>query len=101
MKLLLIAWAILAVAACKPAPKAASIAPPVPVPTRPFEEGFARGMDAGRTEGRPRTTPLPEGALARMAEQAAGGTGGQSAQWQRGWVQGYHEGFRLRATGAR
>ena len=86
-----------------PKPEAKAERPPpvrlVPVETRPFEEGYeagyARGLGAGKVGAK---VPPPSAAdeIAR-AEVAQGED--RTERWQRGFVDGYLDGFRKVVTG--
>ena len=72
-----------------------------PVQTIPFEDGYKEGFDRGMAEAKPRY-PIPAVAEAiRRADEAAGDREERNQKWRDGWRQGYLDGFRQRATGAR
>ncbi len=71
----------------------------VPVPTRPFEDGYAVGFEVGKQEARPRAK-LPEPAvIRRLATKHSIGRAVQRDRWERGFIEGYHDGFRNVVTG--
>lgn len=84
------------------APEEVEPPPPVrliPVETHPFEEGYAAGYEAGTGAARPKA-PIPTTASVEpLAREAAGGEEGRTERWQRGFVEGYQDGFRKVVTG--
>ena len=86
-----------------PKPEAKAERPPpvrlVPVETRPFEEGYeagyARGLGAGKVGAKvPPTSAAEEIARAEVAQGED-----RTERWQRGFVDGYLDGFRKVVTG--
>lgn len=71
-----------------------------PVETASFDAGFNEGYAAGRAAGKlaGRKAALPdENECARQASLAAGAESSRSEKWQKGFAQGYLDGFRLGA----
>jgi hypothetical protein len=70
-----------------------------PVPTKPFEEGYNAGFDLAKQQAVPRAK-MPEPAeVQRLAQEQAAGHADRPARWERGFVDGYTEGFRNVVTG--
>lgn len=91
---------------CKPQPRAEPGPParkPVvamaPVPTKPFEEGYNAGFELGKQQAAPRAKmPEPEH-VERLAREQSAGHAERTERWQRGFVEGYTDGFRNVVTG--
>ena len=90
---------------CRDAPSAPAPErrPPVvkiaPVPTQPFEDGYRAGDDLAQLRATPRS-PLPEPAeIERLAREQAAGRAERTPRWQRGFAEGYADGFRKVVTG--
>jgi len=75
--------------------------PPVviPVETRPFEDGYNVGYEAGTGAAKPKAQIPPASAVEPLAREAAGREEGRTERWQRGFVEGYIDGFRKVVTG--
>lgn len=75
--------------------------PPVviPVETHPFEDGYKVGYEAGTGAGKPKAPIPPTSAVEPLAREAAGREEGRTERWQRGFVEGYIDGFRKVVTG--
>jgi hypothetical protein len=70
-----------------------------PAPTRTFEEGYTAGFELGTKRGVPRAK-LPEPAdVERIATEEATGHPDRTERWQRGFIDGYTEGFTNVVTG--
>lgn len=70
-----------------------------PVPTKPFEEGYDAGYELGKKQARPRAKmPEPEEVELVAREQSAGHPE-RTERWERGFVEGYTDGFRIVVTG--
>lgn len=108
MKLpLLAALTLLPLAACdrQPggSPAVTDIQPPkvnqAPVETLPYEDGFTTGMALGRSAAKPRAElPARDSIEALAAEKAAQDTR-RTEKWQRGFADGYLDGYRQIAQG--
>jgi hypothetical protein len=70
-----------------------------PVPTRTFEEGYEVGFEQGRSKGAPRAKMPDPDAVERIASEEATGHPDRTERWQRGFIDGYIEGFRNVVTG--
>ncbi len=80
-----------------PGPKPVVDVPPAP--TRTFEEGYTAGFELGTKRAAPRAK-LPEPAdVERIATEEATGHPDRTERWQRGFVDGYTEGFTNVVTG--
>lgn len=77
--------------------------PPVvhvaPVPTHPFEDGYAAGFDKGKEAAKPRQKLPAESDVATIGQDQARDDYERSDRWQHGFVSGYLDGFRKVATG--
>ncbi|MCE9611886.1 MAG: hypothetical protein K8R23_16940 [Chthoniobacter sp.] len=75
--------------------------PPVviPVETHPFEDGYNVGYEAGTGAGKPKAPIPPTSAVESLAREAAAHGEGRTERWQRGFVEGYIDGFRKVVTG--
>lgn len=77
--------------------------PPVvkvaPVLTRPYEDGYAAGLEAGKADGKPRAKLPPEEEIDIRSVEAAGAHEDRGLKWQRGWSAGYMDGFRQVSEG--
>ena len=87
----------------KDAPVAPAAPPPVvrqaPVETHPFEDGYTAGYAMGETRATP-GAKLPLAAdLEPLAREQAGQAVERTERWQRGFVEGYLDGFRKVVTG--
>lgn len=80
-----------------PGPKPVVNVPPVP--TRTFEEGYEAGFEKGRSKGAPRAKMPEPDAVERIASEEATGHPDRTERWQRGFIDGYIEGFRNVVTG--
>ena len=94
----------LALAGCdKPAAKTKVEPPPVvrqaPVETHPFEDGYNAGFAQG--QGRAvRGAKIPKPAdVEPLAREQAGAAPERTERWQRGFAEGYTDGFRKVVTG--
>lgn len=105
-----ISWALVALLpGCGKAPEVAGIpeakAPPppaarvVPVETHPFEDGYETGYAQGLGTGRVGAKMPPVAAAEELARAAAGQDAERTERWQRGFVDGYLDGFRKVVTG--
>ena len=100
-------WGIVAAlvfAGCdKPAAETKTVPPPVvrqaPVETHPFEDGYNAGY--ARALGRAtRDAKIPKPAdVEPLAREQAGDAPERTERWQRGFVEGYSDGFRKVVTG--
>jgi hypothetical protein len=102
MKRLLSAFFLLLAAFLGGCHKSPSGAPPVvhvaPVFTRPFEDGYKVGFDKGREASKVRAKLPSEDAVQAKAAEAVGDDPEHTEKWQRGWAEGYLDGFRDVAT---
>ena len=73
--------------------------PVVPVETRPFEEGYEAGYAKGQAEGKVGAKVPPASAAGEIARAEAGDNADRTERWQRGFVDGYLDGFRKVVTG--
>ena len=100
-------WGIVAAlvfAGCdKPAAETKTVPPPVvrqaPVETHPFEDGYNAGyaLALGRAA---RDAKIPKPAdVEPLAREQAGEAPERTERWQRGFVDGYLDGFRKVVTG--
>ena len=96
--------ALLSLVGCDKPPAAAKPAPPpvvrqAPVETHPFEDGYNAGFAQG--QGRAvRGAKIPKPAdVEPLAREQAGEVPERSERWQRGFVEGYLDGFRKVVTG--
>jgi flagellar biosynthesis/type III secretory pathway protein FliH len=102
---------VIVLAGCKPRPKVElpQAAPskeskkPVifvaPVETKPYEEGYRAGYDLGRDQATPEAK-LPESTeVQRMAREQASERPDRNERWERGFAEGYADGFRKVVTG--
>ena len=104
---LLAALALLPLAACEKKPGRESaitdIKPPVvhqaPVETMPYDDGFTTGMALGRAAASPRAELPERDRVAVLAEEKAGDDKRRAEKWQRGFVDGYLDGYRQIAQG--
>jgi hypothetical protein len=70
-----------------------------PVPTRPYEDGYRAGFDSGKQQAAPHAKmPDPE-TLQRLAREQASGQPDRTERWERGFADGYADGFRNVVTG--
>jgi len=70
-----------------------------PVETKPYEEGYRVGYDLGREQGAPQAK-LPESAeVERLAREQASERPDRNERWERGFAEGYVDGFRKVVTG--
>jgi hypothetical protein len=70
-----------------------------PVPTKPFEEGYDAGYELGKQQAKPQAKiPEPEEVELVAREQSAGHPE-RNERWERGFVEGYTDGFRNVVTG--
>ena len=85
------------------APVAKREPPPVvrmaPVETRPFEEGYDAGYALGLGQGTPGAKIPTTAEVEPLARAQAGPE--RTERWQRGFVDGYLDGFRKVVTGQR
>ena len=87
----------------KDQPAAPSAPPPVvrqaPVETHPFEDGYNTGYALALTKAT-REAKLPKAAdIEPLAREQAGEIPERTERWQRGFVEGYTDGFRKVVTG--
>lgn len=71
----------------------------VPVETRPFEEGYEAGYTKGLGAGKVGAKLPPTSAAEEIARAEAGQDAARTERWQRGFVDGYLDGFRKVVTG--
>ena len=71
----------------------------VPVETRPFEEGYEAGYAKGLGAGKVGAKMPPTSAAEEIARAEAGLDAERTERWQRGFVDGYLDGFRKVVTG--
>ncbi len=104
-------WALLGFtvffAACRPQPHATeeerTPRPPVvhmaPVPTRPFEDGYDAGFAFGKEHAKPKTAVPEIAEVEPIAHEQAAGHEERTPRWERGFVEGYRDGYRNVVTG--
>ena len=96
--------AVLVFAGCdKPKAETKAVPPPVvrqaPVETHPFEEGYDAGYALALTRA-VREAKIPKPAdVEPLAREQAGEAPERTERWQRGFVEGYVDGFRKVVTG--
>ena len=103
------AWSLLlagCLAGCdEKAPVVKREPPPVvrmaPVETRPFEDGYNAGHALGIAQGKPGAKIPPETEVEPLGRAQADQAPERTERWQRGFVEGYLDGFRKVATGQR
>lgn len=71
----------------------------VPVETRPFEEGYEAGYAKGLGAGKVGAKMPPPSAAEEIARAEAGPDAERTERWQRGFAEGYLDGFRKVVTG--
>ena len=104
--------AVLAFCGCeKPKPAPAAPAAPVtrvepppvvrqaPVETQPFEDGYNTGYALALTQATRDAKLPPPADLATLARAQAGEIPERTERWQRGFAEGYADGFRKVVTG--
>ena len=98
--------AALAFAGCdkaKDTPAPPSAPPPVvrqaPVETHPFEDGYNTGYALALTQATRDAKLPPPADLATLARAQAGEIPERTGRWQRGFAEGYADGFRKVVTG--
>lgn len=70
-----------------------------PVESKPYEEGYRVGYDLGREQGSPQAK-MPETAdVERLAREQASERPDRNERWERGFAEGYVDGFRKVVTG--
>lgn len=75
--------------------------PVAAVQTVPFDEGYKAGYDAGAADAQPKAA-LPTNEVVEIkATAAAGAEPDRNEKWQRGYAEGYMDGFRKIARHAR
>lgn len=102
---------VLALGGCKPRPKVELPQAPsskeakkpvvfvAPVESKPYEEGYRVGYDLGREQGAPQAK-IPETAdVERQAREQASERPDRNERWERGFAEGYVDGFRKVVTG--
>ncbi len=107
MKLHLIAALFLPLAACDQKPghpfAGPKSTPPIvhqaPVETLPYDDGFTTGMALGRAAAKPRAVLPERDNVLVLAEEKAAGDPKRAEKWQRGFVDGYLDGYRQIAQG--
>lgn len=102
-RLLVLAGCLAAGCGKVPVPEAPTEAPPVvrmaPVETRPFVDGYDAGYALGLGQGKPGAR-MPTGAeVEPLARAQAGQAPERTERWQRGFVEGYTDGYRKVVTG--
>ena len=99
-----ICLAAFAFAGCDKPPAETKPAPPpvvrqAPVETHPFEDGYTAGYTQGQGRGA-RGAKIPAAAdVEPLAREQAGEIPERTERWQRGFVEGYLDGFRKVVTG--
>lgn len=101
---LLGAWcAVVALGGCDK-PGVTRVEPPpvvrqAPVETHPFEDGYDAGFELGKGRATP-SAKIPKPAeVEPLAREQAGEVPERTERWQRGFVDGYLDGFRNVVTG--
>lgn len=96
--------AALTLAACDGRPAETRIQPPpvvrqAPVETRPYEDGYDVGYALALTQAK-REAKVPKAEdVEPLAREQAGAEPARTERWQRGFVDGYVDGFRKVVTG--
>ena len=70
-----------------------------PVEVIPYEEGYKVGFPFGEAAGKPKVDLPPEAQVARMAGEEAAKDSDRDAKWERGFAEGYLDGFRKNSLG--
>ena len=70
-----------------------------PVPTRPFEDGYEVGFELGKQQGKPREKMPDAETVQQLARENASGHPERTERWERGFAEGYNDGFRNVVTG--
>lgn len=83
----------------KPLEKKRPVVAMAPVETRPFEDGYSAGFELGKQQGVPRGKMPPQDEVERLGREQASGHAERTARWERGFVEGYLDGFRNVVTG--
>jgi flagellar biosynthesis/type III secretory pathway protein FliH len=91
-------------AACHEEPPPEKAAPPPvvhvpPVETRPFEDGYNAGYELGQRRSAHAAKIPTDAEVAQLAHEQAGTAPERTEKWQRGFVEGYLDGFRKVAQG--
>jgi len=77
--------------------------PPVvrmaPVETHPFEDGYNAGYELGMKSAAPGAKIPGAGEVEPLAREQAGAAPTRTERWQRGFTDGYLDGFRKVVTG--
>ncbi len=81
----------------EPAPK--PVVNMAPVPTRPFEDGYEAGFELGRQQGVPHGKLPDPAAVRRLASEQAAGHSERTERWERGFADGYMDGYSNVVTG--
>jgi hypothetical protein len=63
---------------------------------RPFESGYAAGMEYGKQHTKPSGTPPSDSETKKVARQLSNG---RTERWERGFAQGYNDGARAVIAG--
>ena len=102
---------VLALAGCKRQPKVELPQVPVsketkkpvvfvaPVESKPYEEGYRVGYDLGREQGSPQARMPETSEVERLAREQASERPDRNERWERGFAEGYVDGFRKVVTG--
>ena len=91
-------------AGCDKPPVAPKPAPPpvvrqAPVETHPFEDGYNAGYTQGQGRAARGAKIPPAADVEPLAREQAGDAPERTERWQRGFVEGYLDGFRKVVTG--
>ncbi len=91
-------------AGCDKPPVAPKPAPPpvvrqAPVETHPFEDGYSAGYTQGQGRAARGSKIPPAADVEPLAREQAGEAPERTERWQRGFVEGYLDGFRKVVTG--
>jgi len=97
--LLALVLAAAMVPACRKPPPLPPVVHTAPVFTRPFEDGYETGFGKGRASSAYRAKiPSEAEVQSKAAEAVANDPALHDEKWQRGWAEGYVDGFREVAT---
>lgn len=70
-----------------------------PVESKPYEEGYRVGYDLGREQGSPQAKMPESSDVERLAREQASERPDRNERWERGFAEGYVDGFRKVVTG--
>lgn len=82
------------VSGCEKSPPTPPVVHTAPVLTRPFEDGYEAGFEKGKAAAHPGAKLPAKDSVEAKAGKAALEQSNVDERWQRGWVEGYFDGFR-------